>query len=104
MTTVVNIRSLTGSWALESRYVYIGRAGKGMSGYFGNPFELRSESEREEVYRKYVEWMKSRVRNDPEFRRNVKALAGKTLVCFCSPKRCHGDALAVMADHLAKEG
>ena len=101
MTDVVNIRSLTGSWKLESKYVYIGRTGKGMDGYFGNPFELKSEKDREEVYWKYVEWLKSRVRNDSEFRRNVKNLSGKTLVCFCKPKRCHGDALKVMADHLA---
>lgn len=102
MTKVENIRNLTGSWELEARYVYIGRAGHGHDGYFGNPFELKQEADRERVYQQYVDYLKARVRNDETFRRSVKALSGKTLVCFCAPKRCHGNALAIMADHLAE--
>lgn len=103
MTTVVNVRSLPAGWEAQAEYVYIGRTGKGLTGYFGNPFPLQSEAQREMVYTAYVTHMKERVRNDPEFKRRVRGLAGKTLVCFCAPLRCHGNALMIMADHLAKQ-
>lgn len=76
--------------------VYIGRAGKGLDGYFGNPFMLGSES-REVVLDRYREWAKDRIYRDPEFRARVKALHGKRLFCFCAPLGCHGDILETLA-------
>lgn len=104
MTKVVNIRALPADWDRNAEYVYIGRAGKGQNGPFGNPIALTVDTpdNRETVYRMYVTYLKNRVRNEPDFAEAVKGLAGKTLVCFCAPKKCHGDALAIMADHLAK--
>ena len=40
----------------------------------------------------YRGWFLERVK-DAAFRRRVWELEGKTLVCFCSPKACHGDVL-----------
>ncbi len=82
--------------------VYIGRAGKGKSGYFGNPIlrgkrclycgMIHNESGTTlDCYRDYLE---KRIKEDAEFKANVKALKGKTLGCFCKPKACHGDILA----------
>lgn len=89
-THVVNIH--------KARYdVYIGRAGKGFDGYFGNPYKLFDESRRLEVALNYEEWFRFRLLVDPVFRNRVHALKGKTLGCFCKPLICHGD---VIADYL----
>lgn len=60
------------------------------SGPFGNPFPLRSESDRAAVLEKYRAYFHKRVESDPEFRRRVLALRGRVLGCWCSPKLCHG--------------
>ena len=65
-TVVVNIKK-------EHFDVYIGRAGRGEDGYFGNPFRMGQDS---------------------EFKHRVLALKGKRLGCFCKPKACHGDVIA----------
>ena len=31
---------------------------------------------------------------DRQYRDTIHALEGKTLVCHCSPKDCHGDTIA----------
>lgn len=90
MTRVVNLR--------RSGYdVYIGRAGHGHDGYFGNPFPLESEAKREECLEKYRVWFMQRIDSDAAFKARVEELRGKRLGCFCAPKLCHGD---VIADYL----
>ena len=84
---VVNIKSG------EKYDVYIGRAGKGKSGYFGNPFKIGEDGNREEVIQKYKAWFWNRVNKDVEFRNRVMELKGMTLGCFCHPKPCHGDVI-----------
>lgn len=86
-TTVANIR--TGKYD-----VYIGRAGKGKSGYFGSPFRLEAFETRQDCLLEYEEWFYARIKSDPEFYRRVKALRGKVLGCFCAPLSCHGDVIA----------
>lgn len=78
--------------------VYIGRAGKGNDGYFGNPFPMRSEAERADVIRKYRAYFAERVAKDPVFKARVQELKGKTLLCFCAPHACHGDVIAEYLD------
>ena len=82
--------------------VYIGRAGHGHDGYFGNPFRLDDDVSREEVLRQYEVWFYNRLDTDPEFKRRIHALKGKVLGCFCAPKLCHGH---IIIDYLnnAKE-
>lgn len=78
--------------------VYIGRAGKGQSGYFGNPFHNGNRSENIEAFRKYFY---ERLKTDPEFNRRVRGLRGKRLACFCKPKNaCHGDVIAEYLNNL----
>lgn len=72
--------------------VYVGRAGKGRDGYFGNPF--RVEGNRATSIEKYRSYFIERVRVDPEFKRRVLALRGKTLGCFCAPLPCHANIIA----------
>ena len=82
--------------------VYIGRAGKGKSGYFGNPI-LKGKrclycgmihDESGTTLDCYRDYLNKRIKEDAEFKANVKALKGKILGCFCKPKPCHGDILA----------
>lgn len=77
--------------------VYIGRAGNGKDGYFGNPFR---DGTRSEKIIKYKEYAIDRIETDEEFRERVKHLHGKTLGCFCKPKECHGDILLRLANKL----
>lgn len=88
---VVNINN-------ETDYdVYIGRAGRGHDGYFGNPFK---DDTRAENIRKFKQYMLSRIESDSEYRTRVKNLHGKTLGCFCKPHPCHGDILVETAKQL----
>lgn len=74
--------------------VYIGRAGKGHDGYFGNPIKLEHESERDKVLGRYRDYFYKRLESDPEFKRRIHELRGKILGCFCKPLKCHGDVIA----------
>lgn len=73
--------------------VYIGRPSK-----WGNPFVIGRDGSRGEVIRKYEAW----IRKDPDLVESAKReLRGKDLVCFCSPKPCHGDVLMGIANEVA---
>jgi hypothetical protein len=91
-TRVVNLRH-------EPFDIYIGRAGKGQDGYFGNPYRVGARCERCGLvhasagatlpcFRAYCE---ERGDRDPEFVARVRSLRGKRLGCFCKPGPCHGD-------------
>ena len=86
-TTVVNL--------FKNKYdVYIGRAGKGQDGYFGNPFPLKPEESRGATIERYREYFIDKIVNDPIFKARILELKGKTLGCFCKPNSCHGDVIA----------
>lgn len=93
-TSVVNIR-------VSECDVYIGRAGKGQDGYFGNPFRLEAGEDRGATIERYKQWFIERIAGDDEFNRRILELKGKTLGCFCRPLACHGD---VIAEYLNKRG
>lgn len=91
MTRVVNIRK-------EPYDVYIGRAGKGQSGYFGNPFRFEQGLARGCTLAKYREYFYDRLSKDHEFKHRVESLKNKTLGCFCKPYPCHGDVIVEYLD------
>ena len=69
-------------------YVYVGRPSR-----WGNPF-ARSDGHLDpvEAFRNYV-------RCNVTYREQVRAaLAGKHLVCWCAPARCHADVLLRVAN------
>lgn len=90
-TKVVNIRS-------EAYDVYIGRAGRGQDGYFGNPIVLRPGATRGSTLEGYKVYFYNRLKSDPEFKRRIHELKGKTLGCFCKPYPCHGDIIKAYLD------
>ena len=86
-TVVVNVHK-------ESFDAYIGRAGRGQDGYFGNPFRIGLGISREDAVKRFERYFTDRIEKDSEFKRRVLALKGKRLGCFCKPKACHGDVIA----------
>lgn len=104
VTEVVNIYKLPKGWETDRSYVYVGRPGKGQTGYYGNPFPLRKGGDPGSTLEKFETWARQRLERDEIYHNRVKALYGKKLVCFCAPKPCHGDILAKLAAELcAKE-
>jgi hypothetical protein len=92
--------------------VYIGRLPSGM--HWGNPFshlystnvatiKVKTRDEAIECFRQWISGTAFQS-VEPERRAwilaNLKDLKGKTLGCFCSPKSCHGEILAELADAL----
>lgn len=92
-TRVVNIRK-------EAYDVYIGRAGHGMDGYFGNPFRLGPGMTRDDTLDRYRKYFYHRLGIDKEFRKRIGELQGKTLGCFCKPNPCHGDIIKEYLDRM----
>jgi hypothetical protein len=86
-TVVVNIYK-------EQFDVYIGRAGRGQDGYFGNPFRIGCGMSREDAVQRFQRYFIDRIEKDSEFKWRVLAVKGKRLGCFCKPKACHGDVIA----------
>lgn len=79
---------------LVFRSVYVGRPTK-----FGNPFVIGRDGNREQVIAKYREYLMSQ----PELIAAAKAeLAGRDLVCWCSPLPCHADVLLEIANEPEK--
>jgi len=96
LTTVIHLRDQ------QPGDVYIGRAGKGEDGYFGNPFRLGQGETRGSTIERYDEWFHQRLLTDPEFKKKVSELKGKRLVCFCKPQACHGDVIAAWLNRTNK--
>lgn len=111
-TRVVNIRALP-----PTAYdVYVGRAGQGQNGYFGNPHivdmpcpicsagwaETKTSQtvihSRESAIRAFETYFHARVESDADYRKAVLALKNRTLGCFCAPRSCHADVIAEWLD------
>jgi hypothetical protein len=95
--------------------VHVARKGRAQGIYvgrptpLGNPFRLIKEEDRERVVNQYATWLNEQLRQgNPEVTRAMEELYGVlkrkgelTLICFCAPKRCHGE---VIAEHLKRRG
>lgn len=93
VTTVVNLRT-------DEYDVYIGRAGRGQDGYFGNPYKIGPERDRGSTLNSFREYFYYRITCNPDFKRRVHELKGKRLGCFCKPHPCHGDIIAEYLNNL----
>lgn len=87
---VVKLTTKMRSEGLPEGYVYCGRPSK-----WGNPFVMGGPNSRDTVCDKFERWFLSQ----PQLIADAKKeLRGKTLVCFCAPKRCHCDTLLRVAN------
>ena len=93
MIRVVNKRNFKGEG------IYIGRPSP-----LGNPFVIGRDGNRDEVIEKYSDYIVRELeRNEKvrdEFNRIVE-LSRKgdvNLVCWCAPKKCHGDVIKSMIE------
>lgn len=78
----------------KSKYdVYIGRPSK-----WGNPFEIGKDGDREEVIRKYHDW----ILTQDNLLKELHTLENKILGCWCYPLRCHGDILIKLINERLK--
>lgn len=82
----------------RSGLVYIGRAMPNPhlnlpQSLFGNPFRILEDTDeqRDVAIELYTEWLLQP--GQAEVRRQLDNLRGMTLVCWCAPRRCHGDVL-----------
>lgn len=80
--------------------VYIGRAGRGLDGYFGNPYKRNGIHSRDTLIARYAVYFAKRIVSDAEFKRRVLELRGKRLGCFCTPHPCHGNVIAAYLNEL----
>jgi len=69
--------------------VYIGRGSP-----YGNPYVIGKDGDRTQVIEKFEKHFHERMRNDTTFFKAVSELRGKHIVCYCSPKACHGHVIA----------
>ena len=83
---------------LGENQVYIGRPSP-----YGNPFRLRNEGERNQVIDEFEKYLKRSIKKGTITKREIAALHGKDLVCWCAPKACHGDVLERYAEKYHKE-
>lgn len=102
-TRVINIRDAESGWETNPLYEYIGRGWRQhpRASKWGNPFREKDFG-RDECIRRH-RYEVERKLGDPtqrQFWQDLKALQGKILVCYCKPKPCHGDNLAMWADYL----
>lgn len=81
LTTVVNLKT-------DPYDVYIGRGS-----LFGNPFRITETDTRRMVIANYEAYFLGKIKDDEWFRKQVVALRGKRLGCYCAPLRCHGDVI-----------
>lgn len=79
---------------IPSNAVYIGRG----SGW-GNPFVIGQHGDRKEVCDKFDNLVWEGIFSGEYSLESFLPLYGKDLVCFCSPKRCHGETLKSVAQY-----
>jgi len=111
-TEVIHITSAPAGWERTDQYVYIGRAGRGHQGQWGNPFTVQRHGGQQGAVLAFREWLDGTSHQEVEpprrkwILKNLHLLKGKILVCFCKsrdPRKevcCHGDVYADRVNRL----
>ncbi len=87
VTSVIHIKNAPPKWKANDQFVYIGRGSK-----WGNPYHVSMGRT------KCIERYRDHISCQLQLMSALHELKGKTLVCFCKPKDCHGDILVAMAE------
>lgn len=113
MLKVLNIKKVDLSYGLNM--IYIGRKNsyKKVNGsVLANIYTIGKDGNREEVIEKYRKWLWLKIKNKDQKVMNELIKIGKkvkngkkvNLVCWCSPKGCHGDVLVRCIKWMISEG
>lgn len=70
----------------------------GRPSIWGNPFRIPQDGERDAVIQKYRLYLL----NQPTLLKQLPALEGKILGCWCRPQRCHGDVLVEVGGFISR--
>ena len=109
MTTLSSVQQVGRPDRWTPDMVYIGMPGRAARAFgipdiavpgFGKPWACKDDPRGWQIaYREYL-W--NRLNTDPQFRTAVRALHGKTLLCWCTAKgnACHGEILIRAIDWL----
>jgi len=95
---VVNKRAFGGEG------IYVGRPS-----VLGNPFPMKGEADRDRVIVKYRVWLWQKVRERGQVfaeLMRIRKLAEQgevRLICWCSPKPCHGDVIRRCVEWMIRE-
>ena len=96
-------------WCNHANNAYIGRKGVVFinnvryppdNSIFHNPFKIDKDGDRDEVLKKYREYILKKIEKEPEFEQSIKSLKGKNLGCWCHPLPCHGDILLEIIENI----
>jgi hypothetical protein len=74
---------------LGDQAVYVGRPT-----FWGNPFIIGRDGDRDKVCDLFAKYYAS----EPALQARIGELKGKSLICFCTPARCHADFLLGVAN------
>ncbi len=86
--------------------VYIGRGNAKLGliqSKFANPFPAKDKDDRDRVVELYRKWLWKQIKENVITKEDLMELRGKDLVCYCSPKSCHGDILMKAVEWICKE-
>lgn len=73
--------------------IYIGRGSK-----WGNPFKITGKRTRDMACDMYESWLENQIEVGRITKKEIADLHGRYLVCFCTPRRCHGHHLEKKAE------
>ena len=92
----------------NNNQIYIGRGSP-----WGNPFthlplsrtkaQFQVATEVESIIR-YEAWLRGRLEKDLTLRQRLLELDGHKLVCYCTPRPCHGDILIKLIEEIRRDG
>lgn len=69
---------------------------------FRNPFD-KAEKGRDGAVTHYMIYFYRRYLSEVEFRESVHGLEGKTLGCWCYPRRCHGEVIVDLLNRYVED-
>lgn len=92
---MIVIKNLKTDYILEYYDVRVDR-----KSILGSPFYISKNNTREEVLAQYKTYFKSKVKNDPKFKKKLDQLfqmyikyGRLNLFCWCAPKPCHAETI-----------
>ncbi len=97
-------------WIADDRNVYVGRAGvvfvdgvrfPPTASPFANPFKIGKDGTRDDVLRKFRDYMTGRLESSPALIAELLTLRDKHLGCWCAPEPCHGHILLELIDRFS---